>query len=60
MTQLESLVGVPEFEIQSKSIPLHRVTTNGAAGAGSRPSPGAHLMVPWKHAGADRCPDFAT
>ena len=60
MTELESPVGIPEFELESKSIPRHGVAANGTAGAGSRPSPGAHLMLPWKHAGVNRGSGFPT
>ena len=60
MTEFESPIGIPEFELESKSIPRHRIATNGTTGAGSRPSPGAYLMLPWKHAGANRGSGFPT
>jgi hypothetical protein len=53
VTELDTPVGIAEFELESEPIPWHGVATNGACGTGSRPSPSAHLMLTWKHAGTN-------
>jgi hypothetical protein len=58
--ELESPISLCEFQLESKSITRHRIATNGAAGPGSRPSPRAHWVLGWKHAGANRGPGFLT
>jgi hypothetical protein len=60
LTHLETPLGIPEFELQSKSIARHGVATNGAGGAGTGPTPGTHLMLPWQYAGANRRAGFST
>jgi hypothetical protein len=60
MPELESPIGVCEFQLEAKSITRHCIATNGAAGAGSRPAPRAHLMLSRQHAGADRGSGFPT
>jgi hypothetical protein len=54
LTEFESPVGILEFHFEPKAILRHHVATNGAAGTGSGPTPNAYLMLPWKHAGANR------
>jgi hypothetical protein len=54
IAELESPLGIPEFQLESKFIPRHGVAANGTARAGSRPSPDAHMVLPWKHAGVNR------
>ena len=60
MTQVESPVAIPEFQLESEGISRHRVATNTAVGTGPRPRPGAPLMVPWKQPGVNRSSGFLT
>ena len=54
VTDVETPVGIPAFEFESKPISRHRVATNSTAGAGPRPAPGADLIVTRKDAGPNR------
>jgi hypothetical protein len=60
VTEFELADGVAEFQLKSKPIARHRVTTNGAARTGSRPTPDADLMLFWEQAGANRRSGFPT
>jgi hypothetical protein len=60
IAQFESAHGIAEFQLETKSIPRHGAATNGTAATGSRPTPDAHVISPWKHAGVNRGSRFPT